>query len=72
VLEVDGDSVIIDGNHPLAGETLHYAAFVREVRPATEEEIARAAAGFEQLQDEKGEPEAAPAGDLVQLKSRKN
>jgi FKBP-type peptidyl-prolyl cis-trans isomerase SlyD len=69
VVEVEGDAVVLDGNHPLAGETLHYAAFVREVRPATEEEIARAAAGFEQLQDEV-EPPGAP--DLVQLKNRKN
>lgn len=39
VTEVDGDNVTIDGNHPLAGETLHYDITVIDVRDATEEEI---------------------------------
>lgn len=40
VAEVDGETVTIDGNHPLAGETLHFAIEVTEVREATEEELA--------------------------------
>jgi FKBP-type peptidyl-prolyl cis-trans isomerase SlyD len=35
---VDGDTVTIDGNHPLAGQTLHFAVEVTGVRQATLEE----------------------------------
>ncbi len=45
VIEVKKDIVILDGNHPLAGQTLHYSVAIREVRPATPEEIAEAADG---------------------------
>ncbi|WP_220463555.1 FKBP-type peptidyl-prolyl cis-trans isomerase [Sediminihaliea albiluteola] len=40
VRDVEGDTVTIDANHPLAGETLHFDVEVLEVRNATEEEIA--------------------------------
>ena len=40
VTKVEGDQVTIDGNHPLAGVTLHFEVEVAEVRDATEEEIA--------------------------------
>jgi FKBP-type peptidyl-prolyl cis-trans isomerase SlyD len=40
VTKVDGDTVHIDGNHPLAGKTLHFAIEVAEVREASEEELA--------------------------------
>ncbi len=39
VTEVNGDKVTIDGNHPLAGVTLHYDVEVMNVRDATEEEL---------------------------------
>lgn len=39
VTEVNGDEITIDGNHPLAGERLHFDVEVKEVRAATEEEI---------------------------------
>jgi FKBP-type peptidyl-prolyl cis-trans isomerase SlyD len=39
VTAVDGDQVTIDGNHPLAGQTLHFDVTVREVRAATTEEL---------------------------------
>lgn len=40
VVEVQDDRVVVDGNHPLAGETLHFSVEITEVREATEEELA--------------------------------
>jgi len=37
---VEGDTINIDANHPLAGETLHFEVEVLDVRDATEDEIA--------------------------------
>jgi len=48
VIEVRDDAVIVDANHPFAGETLHYQVKVQEVRAATEEEIAEAATAYEE------------------------
>jgi len=39
VTEVDGDEVVVDGNHMLAGQTLTFTAEVVAMRAATEEEI---------------------------------
>ncbi len=39
VTEVKDDSVVIDGNHPMAGQTLNFDIEVKEVRVATEEEL---------------------------------
>ncbi len=39
VTKVDGDNVHMDGNHPLAGETLHFDVEIFEVRDATQEEL---------------------------------
>lgn len=36
---VAGDQITIDGNHPLAGETLHFSVEVLGVRDATKEEL---------------------------------
>lgn len=46
VVSVRDDHVVVDGNHELAGMTLHFAVVVREVRAATEEEKAAAARAF--------------------------
>ncbi|WP_418113802.1 peptidylprolyl isomerase [Vibrio scophthalmi] len=40
ITEVDGDEVVVDGNHMLAGQTLTFVVEVVAVREATEEEIA--------------------------------
>ncbi|HXD37688.1 MAG TPA: peptidylprolyl isomerase [Rhodanobacter sp.] len=40
VTRVENDKVFIDGNHPLAGKTLHFAIEVTDVRAASEEELA--------------------------------
>jgi FKBP-type peptidyl-prolyl cis-trans isomerase SlyD len=40
VLEVSDRTVVMDFNHPLAGETLHYSGEVLDVHEPTEEEIA--------------------------------
>lgn len=39
VVSVDGDQVTIDGNHPLAGMTLHFDVTIADVRDASDEEI---------------------------------
>lgn len=39
VIEVDEESVTIDANHPLAGETLNFDVNVVDVRNATDEEL---------------------------------
>ena len=40
VTGLEGDEVIVDANHPLAGETLVFDVTVLAVRPATREELA--------------------------------
>ncbi len=39
VTGIAGDQVTVNGNHPLAGKTLHFDVTVRAVRAATEEEL---------------------------------
>ncbi len=39
VVNIDGDNVTIDGNHPLAGEALTFDVEIVEVRAATKEEL---------------------------------
>jgi len=39
VVRVERDFVTVDGNHPLAGRTLHFSVEVAEVRKATHEEV---------------------------------
>ena len=38
IVEVTDKDVTLDGNHPLAGETLHFDVEVTDIREATEEE----------------------------------
>lgn len=39
VTEITDDTVIVDGNHPLAGQTLKFKCHVQAVRTATSEEM---------------------------------
>ncbi len=39
VLEVEEDQVLVDGNHPLAGQNLNFDVTIVDVREATEEEL---------------------------------
>jgi FKBP-type peptidyl-prolyl cis-trans isomerase SlyD len=40
ILEVDGDNVLVDFNHPLAGLNLYFEGKILDVRDATQEELA--------------------------------
>jgi FKBP-type peptidyl-prolyl cis-trans isomerase SlyD len=39
VVEVKGDDIVVDGNHPLAGVTLNFDVNIQSVREATKEEL---------------------------------
>lgn len=39
IRDIDGEEVTVDGNHPLAGQRLHFKVKVMEVRQASAEEI---------------------------------
>lgn len=47
VTDISGDQVVLDGNHPLAGERIWVRCVVREVRPATAEELSTHSTGTE-------------------------
>ena len=40
ISKIENDEVTVDGNHPLAGQTLHFAIEVTDVRDASLEELA--------------------------------
>jgi FKBP-type peptidyl-prolyl cis-trans isomerase SlyD len=39
IKKVEGDTIIVDGNHPLAGVTLNFDVTVTDIREATAEEL---------------------------------
>jgi len=39
ITKIEGETITVDGNHPLAGQSLNFAIEVTEVREATQEEI---------------------------------
>ena len=41
ITALEGDEVEVNGNHPLAGQTLHFAVTVEAIRAAAEEELAQ-------------------------------
>jgi len=40
VVEINGDEIVLDGNHPMAGQTLIFDVEIKDIRKATEEEMA--------------------------------
>lgn len=60
VLDVTPDAVIVDRNHPLAGQALKVEVRVLETRPATAEELRAAASALE-------EPREKPDSQLVSV-----
>ncbi len=40
IISLSDEGVVLDANHPLAGEALHFEVSLTEVRPATKEELA--------------------------------
>jgi FKBP-type peptidyl-prolyl cis-trans isomerase SlyD len=54
VLDVSAEGVLVDSNHPLAGQSLRFEVEAREVRPATEAELSEAEA---RLVAQEAEPE---------------
>jgi FKBP-type peptidyl-prolyl cis-trans isomerase SlyD len=69
VLEVRPDAVVVDTNHPLAGQRVSFEVDVLEVRPATAAELARAEAQFAAA-GTGGEP-LIPLGSLLRGPSRR-
>jgi len=45
IAEIEGDRVTLDGNHPLAGQTLRFEVSIASIREATEGEIAKGVVG---------------------------
>ena len=45
VAEIEGDTVTLDGNHPLAGQTLRFEVSIASIREATGEEIVNGQVG---------------------------
>lgn len=39
IVSIDDDNVYVDGNHPLAGQTLHFDVEVLAIRKATQDEL---------------------------------
>lgn len=45
IAEIEDDTVTLDGNHPLAGQTLRFEVSIASIREATEEEIGNGSVG---------------------------
>ena len=63
------DRVVADANHPLAGMALHYVVRVRDVRPATQGEIERAAEDLDDAHEHVHGPDCDHAGDSLRIVS---
>ncbi len=67
VLDVTPEAVILDGNHPLAGQRLRFDLEVLELRPATAEELAEAERRLGDGQDDAVQPAPDPLIPLGRL-----
>jgi FKBP-type peptidyl-prolyl cis-trans isomerase SlyD len=56
IVEVRDDYVVVDANHPLAGETLNFQVRILKVRKATEDEVVAAQAEANEALVPQGEP----------------
>jgi FKBP-type peptidyl-prolyl cis-trans isomerase SlyD len=45
ITEIEGERVTLDGNHPLAGQTLHFEVSIASIRKATDEEVDKGSIG---------------------------
>ena len=73
VLDVTEDAVVLDANHPLAGQRVRFEVAAREVRPATAEELLAAEKRLEQAPAEGNSPLEAlvPVERLLRGPSRR-
>jgi len=73
VLEVLDDAVVLDTNHPLAGQKVRIELEITSVRPAKAEEIEAAVRRLERRQagDQALDQELVPPGRLLQGPSRR-
>jgi FKBP-type peptidyl-prolyl cis-trans isomerase SlyD len=69
VLEVRPDLVVLDRNHPLAGQQVRFDVQVLEIRPAEDAEIAAAERAL--LVDETPEEALIPAASLLRGPTRR-
>jgi len=70
VRAIEGDSVFVDANHPLAGMTLRYLVKVRHVREATDAEIEQAAVDLDDAHEHVHGPDCTHAHDPLRLGER--
>ena len=73
VLDVTEDAVLLDGNHPLAGQRVRFEIALGEVRPASADELAAAEKRLLGAADEDNSPLGAlvPAERLLRGPSRR-
>ena len=70
VVEIKDEVIVVDANHPLAGMALRYQVKVRDVRPATDEEIERAAADLDEAQSHVHGPDCDHDHEPISLGKR--
>jgi FKBP-type peptidyl-prolyl cis-trans isomerase SlyD len=70
VQAIQGDTVTVDANHPLAGMTLRYRIKIVEVREASDEEVESAAASLDDAHEHVHGPDCDHTHDPVSLGER--
>jgi FKBP-type peptidyl-prolyl cis-trans isomerase SlyD len=71
VIEVRENEVVCDANHPLAGMNLRYKVKVRDVRPATDDEIAQAAEDLDEAHENVHVPDCEHSHEPQELGLRR-